>query len=107
MTFDSEGTARPPSARALVSGLLSRDPKQAGAHVVVDKATHAVLGQFTLPVGSDEIRAFRLVVALTAGAEAYDVGMLGKDGRFASSKFTIEPPGDPRGAMGPAKWDRQ
>jgi hypothetical protein len=93
------------SARAVVSGPLSSDPTQAGAHVVVDKATHAVLGQFTLPLGSDEVRRFRLVVALNAWAEAYDVGVLSKDGRFASSGFAIEPPRHPQGAVGATRRD--
>jgi hypothetical protein len=92
---------------AVVSGPLSRDPTQAGAHVVVDKATHTVLGQFSLPVLHEGVRAFRLVVPLSAAAEAYDVGLLSKDGRFASSGFVIEPPGHSQGAKGASLWDRQ
>jgi hypothetical protein len=85
--------------RILVSGEIPVGPQGGSAkYFVVDKPTHDVRGEFTLPSASDRMQAFRLLVTVAARADDYDVGVFDEGGRFVSSGFTVEAP--PRGAVG-------
>jgi hypothetical protein len=87
--------------RVKVSGPIA-DGETTGqiTYFVVDKATHAVLGRFVLPNASHTMRAFRLLVEVTALADAYDVGVFDEASRFVSSGYDLEAP--PAGAVGAA-----
>ena len=91
------------SIRITVSGEIPKGPGISTVnYVVMDLAERAVVGSFFLPNASEQVRQFRIPVAVPAKASCLDVGQVDDVGKFVSAGFKIEMPDLPRGAAGRA-----